>query len=351
MGPYALFQATATGQRDPAAAVLAQHGDPAVHLRQHQDGAAGSRGVAGGTARHRPRLGLGPLGHDLGPDRQARLQPGRLRRLEQRREQPRPPVRDGRAEAAGLRPRPRRRTRGDHRRRRSPRQRRGRRARCGRRSPAAASASAPSRGRPVGTTTRRRSTPTRTAWRASSAGSRPGRRSTWSSGVDRDHDVHARGQPGPGHPGEQLAVLQAGRLQHLEHGRSGPVHHATADPVPAETPGNPGLAYDPATDRYTYPWKTLKEWDGTCREFVLTGTTACSTAPTSASRRRRRSRSPGASATRAARPSQARRSASTTGSRRIRSRRRPTRAASTPSRACSRPPTRRPRRWAGASAR
>ena len=41
-------------------------------------------------------------------------------------------------------------------------------------------------------------------------------------------------------------------------------------PVPAETPGNSGLSYDPATDRYTYPWKTLKEWDGTCREFVLT---------------------------------------------------------------------------------
>ena len=41
-------------------------------------------------------------------------------------------------------------------------------------------------------------------------------------------------------------------------------------PVPTETPGNEGLSYDPATDRYTYPWKTLKEWNGTCREFVLT---------------------------------------------------------------------------------
>ena len=55
-------------------------------------------------------------------------------------------------------------------------------ARCGRRSPAVASASAPFRGRrPAGTTTRRRSTPTRTAWRDSSAGSRPGRRSTSST--------------------------------------------------------------------------------------------------------------------------------------------------------------------------
>ena len=41
-------------------------------------------------------------------------------------------------------------------------------------------------------------------------------------------------------------------------------------PVPAESPGNSGLEYDPATDVYTFPWKTLKAWDGTCREFVLT---------------------------------------------------------------------------------
>jgi hypothetical protein len=40
-------------------------------------------------------------------------------------------------------------------------------------------------------------------------------------------------------------------------------------PVPAETPGNSSLSYDPTTDLYTYPWKTLKDWDGTCREFVL----------------------------------------------------------------------------------
>jgi hypothetical protein len=41
-------------------------------------------------------------------------------------------------------------------------------------------------------------------------------------------------------------------------------------PVPAETPGDSGLSYDPTTDRYTYPWKTVRDWDGTCREFVLT---------------------------------------------------------------------------------
>ena len=39
-------------------------------------------------------------------------------------------------------------------------------------------------------------------------------------------------------------------------------------PVPAETPGNSGLTRH--GDVYTFPWKTLKEWDGTCREFVLT---------------------------------------------------------------------------------
>ena len=37
MGPYALFQPNRQRRRHPAAAVLAQHGDPAVHVRQHQD--------------------------------------------------------------------------------------------------------------------------------------------------------------------------------------------------------------------------------------------------------------------------------------------------------------------------
>lgn len=30
------------------------------------------------------------------------------------------------------------------------------------------------------------------------------------------------------------------------------------------------LSYDPLTDRYTYVWKTLKAWKGTCRMFALT---------------------------------------------------------------------------------
>src|SRR5690606_3149790 len=41
-------------------------------------------------------------------------------------------------------------------------------------------------------------------------------------------------------------------------------------PVPAETPGNSRLSYDPTTGRYTYPWKLERDWGGTCREFVLT---------------------------------------------------------------------------------
>ena len=41
-------------------------------------------------------------------------------------------------------------------------------------------------------------------------------------------------------------------------------------PVPAESPGNSGLTYDAAEDVYTFPWKTLREWNGSCREFVLT---------------------------------------------------------------------------------
>ncbi len=37
----------------------------------------------------------------------------------------------------------------------------------------------------------------------------------------------------------------------------------------AATPGASGLSYDPATDTYTYVFKTKKAWAGTCRQFVL----------------------------------------------------------------------------------
>lgn len=38
---------------------------------------------------------------------------------------------------------------------------------------------------------------------------------------------------------------------------------------PTQTPGNSGLSYDASTDRYTYPWKTVRSWSGACRQFVL----------------------------------------------------------------------------------
>jgi hypothetical protein len=40
--------------------------------------------------------------------------------------------------------------------------------------------------------------------------------------------------------------------------------------TPTEAPGNAGLSYDAAQDRYTYPWRTQKGWAGTCRQFILT---------------------------------------------------------------------------------
>jgi hypothetical protein len=35
-----------------------------------------------------------------------------------------------------------------------------------------------------------------------------------------------------------------------------------------ETAGASGLTYDPATDRYTYVWKTQKAWRDTCMQLV-----------------------------------------------------------------------------------
>ena len=40
-------------------------------------------------------------------------------------------------------------------------------------------------------------------------------------------------------------------------------------PIATETPGNSRLQVDSA-GVYTYPWKTLREWAGTCREVVVT---------------------------------------------------------------------------------
>ncbi|HEX9387606.1 MAG TPA: PxKF domain-containing protein, partial [Anaerolineales bacterium] len=35
------------------------------------------------------------------------------------------------------------------------------------------------------------------------------------------------------------------------------------------TSGISGLQYDPATDTYTYVWKTQKSWAGTCRQLIV----------------------------------------------------------------------------------
>lgn len=36
-----------------------------------------------------------------------------------------------------------------------------------------------------------------------------------------------------------------------------------------DTPGKSGLEYDPSTQRYTYTWKTVKSWAGTCRQLTV----------------------------------------------------------------------------------
>jgi hypothetical protein len=38
----------------------------------------------------------------------------------------------------------------------------------------------------------------------------------------------------------------------------------------AATPSGDALAYQAHTGRYTFPWKTTSDYEGTCREFVLT---------------------------------------------------------------------------------
>ncbi len=35
------------------------------------------------------------------------------------------------------------------------------------------------------------------------------------------------------------------------------------------TVGYSSLTYDPASDTYTYVWKTDKRWEGTCRQLVV----------------------------------------------------------------------------------
>jgi hypothetical protein len=40
-------------------------------------------------------------------------------------------------------------------------------------------------------------------------------------------------------------------------------------PIATRNPGNSKLSVN-AQGRFNYPWKTLEEWAGTCRELVLT---------------------------------------------------------------------------------
>jgi hypothetical protein len=65
-----------------------------------------------------------------------------------------------------------------------------------------------------------------------------------------------------------LAILAAGsptsqRVSCASGADMGPVQPTTAA-------GGSGLAYDPVTDTYTYPWKTMKSWAGTCRRLTVT---------------------------------------------------------------------------------
>ena len=87
----------------------------------------------------------------------------------------------------------------------------------------------------------------------------------------RRDGVRRRRRSRPRHPRQQLPVLTTGGLPNAAHGDpGGRAHHAATAADPAETPGNSRLSFDPSTGRYTFPWKTLQSWAGTCREFVLT---------------------------------------------------------------------------------
>ena len=83
----------------------------------------------------------------------------------------------------------------------------------------------------------------------------------FSLGGDRGPDILASGSP-------YSRLVDCNTLKTVD--PASPFITPRPIPVPTETPGNSGLSYDPSTGLYTYPWKTLKEWDGTCREFVLT---------------------------------------------------------------------------------
>lgn len=50
---------------------------------------------------------------------------------------------------------------------------------------------------------------------------------------------------------------------------AGTVLNPAGEMLDAATPGASGLTYDPATDRYTFVWKTQKAWAQKTGAFVL----------------------------------------------------------------------------------
>ena len=64
-----------------------------------------------------------------------------------------------------------------------------------------------------------------------------------------------------------LSIFDSGypKSQQIDCSTKAPIGPATSTSTP---PGNP-LSYNATLDRYTYPWKTLKSYAGTCRQFLL----------------------------------------------------------------------------------
>ena len=72
----------------------------------------------------------------------------------------------------------------------------------------------------------------------------------FSLGGDQGLSIFASGYP----KSEQIACSSAAEVDGIE------------STVAA---GSSGLTYDPLTDRYSYVWKTSKDWAGTCRQLVV----------------------------------------------------------------------------------
>ena len=89
MGPYALFQPDRHGAGIRPRPYSRDMEIQPFTYDSIKTGGWLERDVARAPARPRPRLGGDPLGSELGPDRQVRVQPEPVRGLEQRREPPR----------------------------------------------------------------------------------------------------------------------------------------------------------------------------------------------------------------------------------------------------------------------